>query len=46
MVGSAYTAQLGFHPGDVFEIRLGKRQIRLVPAEGEGVGGELEGEVV
>jgi len=34
MVGSAYTAQLGLHPGDVFEIRLGKRQIRLVPAEG------------
>ena len=34
MVGSAYTAQLGFQPGDVFEIRLGKRQIRLVPTEG------------
>ena len=32
LVGSAYTAQLGFRPGDLFEIKLGKKQIRLVPA--------------
>lgn len=32
LVGSAYTAQLGFKPGDVFEIKLGKKQIRLIPA--------------
>jgi AbrB-like transcriptional regulator len=38
MVGSAYTALLGFHPGDVLEIRLGKHQIRLVPT----VAGEEE----
>ena len=32
MVGSAYTGQLGLKPGDEFEIKLGKKQIRLVPA--------------
>jgi hypothetical protein len=32
LVGSAYTAQLGFRPGDLFEIKLGKKQIRLIPA--------------
>jgi hypothetical protein len=31
MVGRAYTAQLGLRPGDEFEIRLGRKQIRLVP---------------
>ena len=31
MVGKAYTAQLGLMPGDEFEIRLGRKQIRLVP---------------
>ena len=31
MVGKAYTAQLGFQPGDEFEIKLGRKQIRLVP---------------
>jgi hypothetical protein len=31
MVGKAYTAQLGLRPGDEFEIRLGRKQIRLVP---------------
>lgn len=36
MVGKAYTAQLGLQPGDEFEIKLGKRQIRLVPAGGSG----------
>ena len=35
MVGSAYVDQLGFKPGDSFEIRLGKQQqIRLVPMGG------------
>ena len=32
LVGNAYTAQLGLKPGDLFEIKLGKKQIRLVPA--------------
>ncbi|MFM7087466.1 MAG: AbrB family transcriptional regulator [Cyanobium sp.] len=32
LVGNAYTAQLGLKPGDVFEIKLGKKQIRLVPS--------------
>ena len=32
MVGKAYTAMLDLKPGDVFEIKLGRRQIRLVPA--------------
>jgi len=31
LVGKAYTAQLGLQPGDEFEIKLGRRQIRLVP---------------
>lgn len=31
LVGKAYTAQLGLQPGDEFEIKLGKKQIRLVP---------------
>ncbi|MFM7551164.1 MAG: AbrB family transcriptional regulator [Cyanobacteriota bacterium] len=31
LVGSAYTAQLGLHPGDEFEIKLGKKQIQLIP---------------
>jgi hypothetical protein len=31
MVGKAYTAQLDLKPGDEFEIKLGKKQIRLVP---------------
>jgi hypothetical protein len=32
LVGSAYTAQLGLKPGDEFEIKLGRKQIRLIPA--------------
>ncbi|MEB3350273.1 MAG: AbrB family transcriptional regulator [Cyanobacteriota bacterium] len=35
MVGSAYTAMLGLKPGDEFEIHLGRRQIRLLPAGGD-----------
>ena len=31
MVGKAYTAQLGLRPGDEFEIKLGRRQIQLLP---------------
>jgi hypothetical protein len=34
LVGKAYTAQLGLKPGDEFEIKLGKKQIRLVPLGG------------
>ena len=34
LVGCAYTAQLDVKPGDEFEIRLGKNQIRLVPVGG------------
>jgi hypothetical protein len=26
------TAQLGLKPGDAFEIKLGRKQIRLIPA--------------
>jgi len=32
LVGKAYTALLGLRPGDEFEIKLGRKQIRLVPA--------------
>ena len=31
MVGKAYTAQLDLKPGDVIEIKLGKKQIQLIP---------------
>ena len=31
MVGKAYTAMLDLKPGDKFEIKLGKKQIKLIP---------------
>jgi hypothetical protein len=31
MVGKAYTAMLGLKPGDEFEIKLGRKQVRLAP---------------
>jgi len=31
MVGKAYTALLGLEPGDEFEIKLGRKQIKLIP---------------
>ena len=34
LVGKAYTALLDLKPGDEFEIKLGRKQIRLVPAGG------------
>jgi len=39
LIGKAYTVMLNLKPGDEFEIKLGRKQIRLVP-----VGGEDEGE--
>jgi len=42
LIGSTYTKQLGLHPGDEFEIALGRKHIHLKP-----VGNHLEvGEVV
>ena len=35
LVGKAYTAMLDLAPGDEFEIKLGRKQIRLVPAGAE-----------
>jgi hypothetical protein len=35
LVGKAYTALLDLNPGDEFEIKLGRKQIRLVPAGAE-----------
>ena len=32
LVGKAYSALLDLKPGDEFEIKLGRKQIRLVPA--------------
>ena len=32
LVGKAYTALLGLEPGDEFELKLGRKQIRLIPA--------------
>jgi hypothetical protein len=34
LVGKAYTAQLGLEPGDEFEIKLGRKQIQLIPLGG------------
>ena len=34
LVGKAYTSLLDLRPGDEFEIKLGRKQIRLVPAGG------------
>ena len=31
LIGKAYTAMLDLQPGDEFEIKLGRKQIRLVP---------------
>ncbi len=31
LVGKAYTAVLDLQPGDEFEIKLGKKQIKLIP---------------
>jgi hypothetical protein len=31
MVGKAYTGMLDLKPGDEFEIKLGKKQIKLIP---------------
>lgn len=31
LVGKAYTAILGLQPGDEFEIKLGRKQIQLIP---------------
>ena len=34
MVGKAYTAMLELKPGDDFEIKLGRKSIRLIPVGG------------
>lgn len=35
LVGKAYTALLDLRPGDEFEIKLGRKVIRLVPVGGD-----------
>jgi hypothetical protein len=32
LIGKAYTGMLDLRPGDEFEIKLGRKQIRLIPA--------------
>ena len=34
LIGKAYTAMLDLKPGDEFEIKLGRKQIRLIPVGG------------
>ncbi|CAI8160332.1 MAG: AbrB family transcriptional regulator [Prochlorococcus sp.] len=34
LIGKAYTALLDLKPGDEFDIKLGRKQIRLIPAGG------------
>ncbi len=36
LVGKAYTAMLDLQPGDEFEIKIGRKQIQLIPAGGAG----------
>jgi len=38
LIGKAYTAMLDLQVGDEFEIKLGRKQIRLVPAGAEDEG--------
>jgi len=35
LVGKAYTALLDLKPGDEFEIKLGRKQIKLIPSGAE-----------
>ena len=48
LIGKAYTAMLDLEPGDEFEIKLGKKAIRLIPtgqaAEHAGGSGAEDGE--
>ena len=34
LIGKAYTAMLDLKPGDEFEIKLGRKQIKLTPSGG------------
>ena len=34
LIGKAYTAILELNPGDEYEIKLGRKQIRLIPVGG------------
>ncbi|MCP9795821.1 AbrB family transcriptional regulator, partial [Synechococcus lacustris] len=34
LIGKAYTAMLDLKPGDDFDIKLGRKQIRLIPVGG------------
>ena len=40
LVGKAYTAMLDLNPGDEFEIKLGRKAIRLIPVGGTDEEGE------
>lgn len=44
LVGSRYVEQLGFKPGDEFEIKLSKNGIRLVPMDQVDIEDEFEEE--
>ena len=44
LIGSTYTKQMGLHPGDEFEISLGRKHIRLrqINADGDYEGDDEE----
>ena len=44
IVETDYTSMLGLEPGDKFEIKLGRKQIRLIPTEDSDEDGESSGE--
>ena len=43
LIGKAYTELMDLKPGDALEIKLGRKQIRLVSSEGEEDMGAEEG---
>lgn len=45
LIGSAYTKQMGLKEGDLFEISLGRKHIKLTQLDYEEDGEELEEEV-
>ena len=44
IVETDYTSMLGLEPGDKFEIKLGRKQIRLIPTEDSDEDGETSAE--
>jgi len=46
LIGKAYTAMLELEPGDEFEIKLGRKQIKLIPMGGADEDGAEGGDEI